>query len=44
VVGSALVEAVRRTLDQDGHATANTVPAVEALVQTLAEAVRGVRC
>lgn len=43
VVGSALVEAVRRTLDQDGHATANTVPAVEALVQTLAEAVRGVR-
>ncbi len=43
VVGSALVEAVRRTLDDEGKATANTVPAVEVLVQSLAEAVRGVR-
>ncbi|GGF49849.1 tryptophan synthase alpha chain [Azorhizobium oxalatiphilum] len=42
VVGSALVEAVRKTLDQDGKATANTVVAVETLVQELAEAVRGV--
>jgi len=43
VVGSALVEVVRRTLDQDGHATANTLAGVEALVNELAEAVRGVR-
>ncbi|MFG1416775.1 tryptophan synthase subunit alpha [Xanthobacter sp. V0B-10] len=43
VVGSALVEAVRRTLDGEGRATANTVPAVEALVESLAEAVRAVR-
>ncbi|WP_029004259.1 tryptophan synthase subunit alpha [Azorhizobium doebereinerae] len=42
VVGSALVEAVRKTLDDAGAATANTVPAVEALVRELAEAVRGV--
>ncbi|TDT92778.1 tryptophan synthase alpha chain [Azorhizobium sp. AG788] len=42
VVGSALVEAVRKTLDEDGKATVNTVPAVTALVQELAEAVRGV--
>lgn len=41
VVGSALVEMVRKTLD-DGQATANTLPAVEAMVQELAEAVRGV--
>lgn len=43
VVGSALVEAVRRTLDESGAATANTVPAVEALVEGLAAAVRSVR-
>ncbi|MFG1477051.1 tryptophan synthase subunit alpha [Xanthobacter sp. V4C-4] len=43
VVGSALVETVRRTLDAEGKATANTVPAVEALVTSLAEAVRSVR-
>ncbi|MFG1296324.1 tryptophan synthase subunit alpha [Xanthobacter variabilis] len=43
VVGSALVEAVRHTLDAEGRATANTVPAVEALVGGLAEAVRSVR-
>ncbi len=41
VVGSALVEMVRKTLE-DGVATANTVPAVEAMVQELAEAVRAV--
>jgi len=43
VVGSALVETVKRTLDAEGNATANTVPAVEALVSALAEAVRSVR-
>ncbi|WP_341989129.1 tryptophan synthase subunit alpha [Azorhizobium sp. AG788] len=41
VVGSALVEMVRKTLE-NGQATANTVPAVEAMVQELAEAVRAV--
>lgn len=42
VVGSALVEAVRTSLDGDGHATAGTVPAVTALVRSLADAVRTV--
>jgi tryptophan synthase alpha chain len=40
VVGSALVEALRTSLDQSGKATANTVPAVTGLVSTLAEGVR----
>ncbi|MFS8036400.1 tryptophan synthase subunit alpha [Xanthobacter sp. AM11] len=43
VVGSALVEVVRRTLDAQGNATANTVAGVEALASELAEAVRAVR-
>ncbi|MDI4657189.1 tryptophan synthase subunit alpha [Xanthobacter autotrophicus] len=43
VVGSALVEVVRRTLDQEGKATANTLPGVEALVIELAEAVRAIK-
>lgn len=43
VVGSALVDMVRATLDDAGQATANTVPAVEGLVKALAEAVRSVR-
>ena len=43
VVGSALVEVVRRTLDQDGNATANTLPGVEALVSELSEAVRTIK-
>lgn len=43
VVGSALVDMVRATLDEAGQATANTVPAVEELVKALAEAVRAVR-
>ncbi|MDI4664568.1 tryptophan synthase subunit alpha [Xanthobacter autotrophicus] len=43
VVGSALVEVVRRTLDQNGNATANTLPGVEALVSELAEAVRTIK-
>jgi tryptophan synthase alpha chain len=43
VVGSALVEAVRVSLDAEGKATAATVGAVAGLVAGLAEAVRGVR-
>ncbi len=36
VVGSALVEAIRRSLDAQGHATAHTVPGVCDLVRELA--------
>jgi len=43
VVGSALVEAVRKSLGSDGKPTAETVGAVASLVHTLAEGVRGVR-
>jgi len=43
VVGSALVDAVRASLDQDGKATARTVGAVTDLVAGLAEGVRGGR-
>ncbi|WP_448954289.1 tryptophan synthase subunit alpha [Labrys neptuniae] len=43
VVGSALVEAVRGSLDADNRATEKTVPAVLALVSELAGGVRGVR-
>jgi tryptophan synthase alpha chain len=42
VVGSALVEAVRTSLDK-GRATARTVPAVHDLVRALAAGVRGAR-
>ncbi|MFG1423072.1 tryptophan synthase subunit alpha [Roseixanthobacter liquoris] len=42
VVGSALVDVVRTSLDDAGAATAQTVPAVETLVRDLAAAVRGV--
>jgi tryptophan synthase alpha chain len=35
VIGSALVEAVRTSLDDDGHATPQTVKAVHELVRTL---------
>ncbi|MFK8253524.1 tryptophan synthase subunit alpha [Ancylobacter terrae] len=42
VVGSALVEAVRTSLDGEGRATAASVPAVTALVRSLADAVRTV--
>jgi tryptophan synthase alpha chain len=42
VVGSALVEAVRGSLDPDGRATARTVDAVAALVRELAAGVRSV--
>jgi tryptophan synthase alpha chain len=43
VVGSALVDAVRASLDQDGKATARTVRAVTDLVAQLADGVRGAR-
>ena len=43
VVGSALVEAVRTSLDSEGKATSATQPSVERLVRDLSAAVRGVR-
>jgi tryptophan synthase alpha chain len=43
VVGSALVEAVRLSLDGEGRATAATVPAVTGLVGTLSAAIRAAR-
>ena len=42
VVGSALVEAVRTSLDDDGRATSRTVDAVTTLVKDLSEGVRSV--
>ncbi|MBV1699352.1 MAG: tryptophan synthase subunit alpha [Hyphomicrobiales bacterium] len=41
VVGSALVEAVRKSLGPDGKATATTVKSVSDIVRTLADGVRG---
>jgi tryptophan synthase alpha chain len=43
VVGSALVDQVRESLDPAGKATARTVPAVTDLVARLAEGVRGAK-
>jgi tryptophan synthase alpha chain len=43
VVGSALVDALRASLDADGKATATTVSAVADLVAALAQGVRGAR-
>ncbi|MDQ0346988.1 tryptophan synthase subunit alpha [Ancylobacter vacuolatus] len=43
VVGSALIDALRATLDSEDRATPATLPAVTDLVSRLAEAVRGVR-
>jgi tryptophan synthase alpha chain len=43
VVGSALVDTVRRTLDEDGRATATTVSAVLELVADIAEGTRAGR-
>jgi tryptophan synthase alpha chain len=43
VVGSALVEALRNTLDKDGKATAGSVKAVADLVAQLAQGVRGAK-
>jgi tryptophan synthase alpha chain len=41
VVGTALVEALRASLDGEGKATAKTASAVTDLVRTLADGVRG---
>ena len=43
VVGSALIDALRQSLDQEGRATAGTVKAVAGLVTELAAGVRGRR-
>jgi len=43
VVGSALIDALRGTLDAEGRATATTVSAVTDLVAQLAAGVRGVK-
>ncbi len=43
VVGSALVETIRTSLDADGKATEKTVSGVSALVASLAEAARSVK-
>jgi len=43
VVGSALVEAVRKSLDSEGRPTAGTAATIADLVHTLAEGVRGAR-
>ncbi len=42
VIGSALVEAVRTSLDEAGHATSSTVDAVHALVRSLRKGVESV--
>jgi tryptophan synthase alpha chain len=43
VVGSALTEAVRKSLDGNGKPTPATVPSVAGLVRALADGVRGAR-
>jgi tryptophan synthase alpha chain len=43
VVGTALVDALRGSLDAEGHATAKTVKAVADLAASLAQGVRGAR-
>jgi tryptophan synthase alpha chain len=43
VVGSALVDAVRKSLDADGKGTAATVASVGDLVRSLSQGVRGAR-
>jgi tryptophan synthase alpha chain len=43
VVGTALVDALRASLDAEGRATANTVDAVADLVSSLAQGVRGAK-
>jgi tryptophan synthase alpha chain len=43
VVGSALIDALRATLDAEGRATAKTVPAVADLTAALAQGVRGAK-
>ena len=41
--GSALIDALRATLDSEGRATAKTVPAVADLTAALAQGVRGAK-
>ena len=43
VVGTALVDALRGSLDSEGRATAKTVNAVAELAASLAQGVRGAR-
>ena len=43
VVGTALVDALRASLDAEGRATAKTVSAVADLVASLAQGVRGAK-
>ena len=43
VVGSALVDALRASLDKNGKAGAGTVKAVTSLVSALADGVRSAR-
>lgn len=43
VVGTALVEALRASLNAEGHATAKTIDAVAELVSSLAQGVRGAK-
>jgi len=43
VVGSALVEALRQSLEPDGKPTSKSVAAVTDLTRALAEGVRGAR-
>ena len=43
VVGSALIDALRATLDSEGRATEKTVPAVADLAAALAQGVRGAK-
>ncbi len=43
VVGSALIDVLRATLDADGRATAKTVPAVVDLAAALAQGVHGAK-
>ena len=43
VVGSALIEALRQSLDQRGKATSRSVAAVTSLVSSLAQGVREAR-
>ena len=43
VVGTALVDALRESLDSEGHTTAKTVDAVADLVSSLAQGVRGAK-
>ncbi len=43
VVGSALIDVLRATLDSAGHATSKTVPAVADFVAALAQGVRGAK-